>query len=165
MGLSFAGRQDSDHPSMNAIAAAQVGNPVTLDQTGERWLIRDEQGRGVVNLSRAFAPPDNAVFLRAEVAAVMEWRKGDSEENYHHQLRRDAWEVVLPELLFRRQPKRTARTTALWAATPALFRQKPDKQRLPPGLHRIILRQRLKGELKGQNPFPRYSSLIGQVSK
>ena len=45
VGLSFAGRLVPDHLSLGAIAAAQVGNPVTLDQTGERWLIRDEQGR------------------------------------------------------------------------------------------------------------------------
>ena len=43
--LSFAGRLVPDHPSPGAIAAAQVGNPVTLDQTGGRGLIRDGQGR------------------------------------------------------------------------------------------------------------------------
>ena len=42
--LSFAGRLVLGHPSLSAIAAARVGNPVTLDQTGGRWLIRDGQG-------------------------------------------------------------------------------------------------------------------------
>ena len=42
--LSFAGRLVPDHPSLGAIAAAQVGNPVTLDQRGGRGLIRDGQG-------------------------------------------------------------------------------------------------------------------------
>jgi len=51
-------------------------------------------------MSRAFAPPEDATFLRGEVAAILNWRREDGGEDYHHLLRRDEWEVVLPELVF-----------------------------------------------------------------
>ena len=51
-------------------------------------------------LARAFAPPEGTTFLRGEVAAILTWRREDGDEEYHHLLRRDEWEVVLPELVF-----------------------------------------------------------------
>ena len=51
-------------------------------------------------MSRAFAPPTGATFQRGEIAAILRWRKTDSVETYHAQLKRDEWEVVLPELVF-----------------------------------------------------------------
>jgi hypothetical protein len=30
----------------------------------------------------------------------MLWRKEDGDEAFHHTLRRDAWEVIVPELVF-----------------------------------------------------------------
>ena len=39
-------------------------------------------------------------ILRGEVAAILTWRREDGDEEYHHLLRRDEWEVVLPELVF-----------------------------------------------------------------
>ena len=98
--LSFAGRLAEGHPTLAAIAAARPGDPVTLVRDGERWQIRDGQGRTLTQLSRAFAPPEGTTFRRGEVAAVLVWRKDDGEEGYHHLLRRDEWEVVLPELVF-----------------------------------------------------------------
>jgi ATP-dependent DNA helicase RecQ len=73
---------------------------VTLLRDGERWEILDAQARTLIRLSRAFSPPEGASFLRGEVAAVLMWRKEDSHEDYHHLLRHDEWQVVLPELIF-----------------------------------------------------------------
>ncbi|WP_416236531.1 RecQ family ATP-dependent DNA helicase [Pseudorhodobacter sp.] len=98
--LSFAGRLPKGYPTLASIAAAQPGDPVTLFRDGERWEIRDAQGRTLTRLSRAFSPPEGATFLRGEVAAVLLWRKEDGHEDYHHLLRRDEWQVVLPELIF-----------------------------------------------------------------
>ena len=67
---------------------------------GDRWRIDNAQGQTLARLSRAFAPPDGTTFLRGEVAAILNWRREDGDEDYHHLLRRDAWEVVLPELVF-----------------------------------------------------------------
>ena len=98
--LSFAGRLPHGHPSLAAIAAARPGDPVTLVRDGERWRIDNAQGNTLTRLSRAFAPPEGSTFQRGEVAAVLLWRREDGEEDYNHLLRRDAWEVVLPELVF-----------------------------------------------------------------
>jgi ATP-dependent DNA helicase RecQ len=98
--LSFAGRLRPRTPSLNAIASARPGDPVRLIRDGERWRIEDAKGQTVARLSRAFSPPDGTTFLRGEVSAILHWRHEDGDEAYHHLLRRDAWEVVLPELVF-----------------------------------------------------------------
>ena len=98
--LSFAGRLRHGDPSLAAIAAARPGDPVHLIRDGDRWRIENVQGRTLARLSRAFAPPEGTTFLRGEVAAILHWRREDGDEEYHHLLRRDAWEVVLPELVF-----------------------------------------------------------------
>jgi ATP-dependent DNA helicase RecQ len=51
-------------------------------------------------MSKSFAPPPNTRFVAGEVAAILRWRKEDGDEAFHHTLRRDAWEVVIPELVF-----------------------------------------------------------------
>ena len=98
--LSFAGRLRSGDPSLAAIAAARPGDPVHLIRDGDRWRIDNSQGQTLARLSRAFAPPDATTFLRGEVAAILNWRREDGDEEYNHLLRRDEWEVVLPELVF-----------------------------------------------------------------
>lgn len=37
---------------------------------------------------------------RGELAAILNWRREDGDEDYHHLLRRDEWEEALPELVF-----------------------------------------------------------------
>ena len=98
--LSFAGRLKLDDPSLKAIAAAHPGDAVHLIRDGDRWRIDNAQGQTLARLSRAFAPPDGTTFLRGEVAAILNWRREDGGEDYHHLLRRNEWEVVLPELVF-----------------------------------------------------------------
>jgi ATP-dependent DNA helicase RecQ len=98
--LSFAGRLRPADPSLAAIAAARPGDPAHLVRDGDRWRIDDARGQTLARLSRAFAPPEGTTFLRGEVAAILNWRREDGDEDYDHLLRRDAWEVVLPELVF-----------------------------------------------------------------
>ncbi len=98
--LSFAGRQRAGHPALRAIAEARVGEPIVLEQEHDRWHLKDTQGRPLGRMSRNFAPPANTRFLRGEIAAILRWRKEDGDEAYHHTLRRDAWEVIIPELVF-----------------------------------------------------------------
>jgi ATP-dependent DNA helicase RecQ len=100
--LSFPGRLADGHPSLAGIDAAGPGNAVQLVRDGNRWHIEDNQGRILSRLSRAFAPPADTIFLRGQVAAVLNWRREDGNEEYAHLLRRDAWGVVLPELVFER---------------------------------------------------------------
>ncbi len=98
--LSFAGRMRPGDPSLAAIAAARPGDAVHLIRDGDRWRIDNARGQTLARLSRAFAPPEGTTFLRGEVAAILNWRREDGDESYHHFLRRDEWEVVLPELVF-----------------------------------------------------------------
>ena len=98
--LSFAGRLKSGDPSLAAIAAASPGDAVHLIFDGDRWRIDNARGETLTRLSRAFAPPEATTFLRGEVAAILNWRREDGDEEYNHLLRRDEWEVVLPELVF-----------------------------------------------------------------
>ena len=107
--LSFAGRLADTHPSHAAIAAARPGDPVQLIRDGDRWQIDNAAGQTLARLSRAFTSPDGTTFLRGEVAAILNWRREDGDEDFNHLLRRDAWEVVLPELVF------AAGLEAVWA--------------------------------------------------
>ena len=98
--LSFAGRLANTNPALAAIAEAKIGDPVTLARDGVHWKISDRTGRNLGRMSRAFSPPEGTVYLRGEIAAILCWRKDDADEAFHGMLRREAWEVVLPELVF-----------------------------------------------------------------
>jgi len=98
--LSWAGRLRDGAPELRAIIEARVGDPVTLVQDGERWLLRDQQNRTLARMSKSFTPPLGKRLTHAEVGAVIRWRKTDSEESYHSHIKRDEWEAVLPDLQF-----------------------------------------------------------------
>lgn len=118
--LSFAGRLPEGHPALAAIASARPGDPVTLFRDGKRWQVLDGQGRTLARLSRAFTQPEGATFLRGEVAAVLRWRKEDVDEGYHHLLRREEWDVILPNWCSKVAPDsmltcRLRRVHRMWA--------------------------------------------------
>jgi ATP-dependent DNA helicase RecQ len=98
--LSFAGRQGDRHAVHNAIAEAKVGAPVRLSSDGDRWQIEDFRGRTLGRMPHAFAPPIGTKFVSGEIAAIIQWRKEDADERFHHLLKRANWEVVVPELVF-----------------------------------------------------------------
>jgi hypothetical protein len=97
---AFAGRQREGHAALTATAKARVGDPVALVFEGDRWLLTDASGRSLGRMAKSFAAPAGARFLRGEVAAILRWHKDDSDESYHHMLKRETWEVVIPELVF-----------------------------------------------------------------
>ncbi len=96
--LSFAGRLRDADPSLAAIAEAAVGDPVTLSRHGDRWLILDGRERVLGRMAKAFAPPEDAEVIGGEIAVVLQWRRDDGDDAYRHLIRRDEWDVVLPEL-------------------------------------------------------------------
>ncbi|OOY25814.1 helicase [Thioclava sediminum] len=98
--LSFAGRQRAGHPALRAILEANVGNAISLTLENDRWYLKDAQGRSLGRMSKSFVPPPNTRFARGEIAAILRWRKEHGDEAFHHMLKRDAWEVVIPELVF-----------------------------------------------------------------
>ncbi len=98
--LSFAGRQGDRHIVHDAIAEAQIGAPVRISRVGDRWQIKDLQGRPLGRMAKAFAPPMGTKFVAGEIAAIINWRKEDADERFHHLMKRANWEVVVPELVF-----------------------------------------------------------------
>jgi ATP-dependent DNA helicase RecQ len=102
--LSYAGRQREGHPVLRAIAEAQIGDPLTLAHEHGGWHIKDARGRLLGRMAKRFAPPEGTTFLQGEVAVVLRRRKEDGEETYHHTLKREAWEVVVPEMVFELRP-------------------------------------------------------------
>ncbi|AMY68271.1 3'-5' exonuclease [Frigidibacter mobilis] len=98
--LSWPGRLRSGDASLAAITAARIGDPVRLVAEGEAWLIRDAQGHTLARMAKSWSPPQHRSFVRGEVGAVVRWRKADSKEEYRTHIRREEWEVVLPELVF-----------------------------------------------------------------
>jgi len=100
--LSHAGRLPNGHPSLAAIAAARVGDPVSLRQLRDRWLIVDRAGVVLGRMSRAFRPPGGLSLLKAGIAAILTWRSEDGDEAFRAKYHRPTWEVVLPELVFGR---------------------------------------------------------------
>ena len=98
--LSFAGRLADRHPSLDAIAALAVGDPVVLKRTGDRWLIVDTNGIVVGRLSKTCRPPPDKPFVQGTVFAITGRVADDSSEGYQQRLKRSRWEVVIPELVF-----------------------------------------------------------------
>ena len=98
--LSYAGRLKPGHPALAAIAAARPGDPVRLLRQGDRWQIENEAGIVLGRMSRSFHPPDTGALLCGEVAAILGWRGKDGQDDYARHLHREAWEVVLPELVY-----------------------------------------------------------------
>ena len=98
--LSWIGRQSPSHPAFAALAAMQVGDPVNLTENEGRWRIHDKHGVAIGQMARSYSPPDGSRFVRGEVSAIIEWRRIDNADEFQRNIRRDAWEVVLPELVF-----------------------------------------------------------------
>lgn len=98
--LSFPGRQTHAHPVLFAIPQAKVGDELTLKFEHDRWQMKDLRGRSLGRMAKSFSPPPETRFLRGKVAAILHWRKEDGDEAYHHTLKRNAWEIVVPELVF-----------------------------------------------------------------
>jgi ATP-dependent DNA helicase RecQ len=98
--LSWVGRQAAIHPVHRALAKIQTGDPVQLTENNGRWEVRTSDGVTVGRMAQGYRPLDGS-FVRGEVSAIIRWRKFDNAEEFRGTLRREAWEVVLPELVFR----------------------------------------------------------------
>ena len=99
--LGFAGRRRAGDPMHGAIASLSIGDPlvVRVDKDG-RWTLLDRAGRAVGRLARSFKPPARSQCRSAEVFAVVGWSRDASDPKYRDTIKCDAWEVVVPELVF-----------------------------------------------------------------
>lgn len=98
--LGFAGRHDANHRVHQAIASLRVGDELRciMDERGVR--LENTSGAIICHLSKHFEPPPGLRCQAARVRAILVWRKSDSAPEYQARCRCEAWEVVLPELIF-----------------------------------------------------------------
>ena len=99
--LGFAGRQNPGNRVHRAIAALSTGDPLATRLVDRgRWELLDGAGTVVGRLAKSFAPPPGTRCRAAKVLAVVEWSRETSEPQYRGTIKCDAWEVVVPELVF-----------------------------------------------------------------
>ena len=101
--LGFAGRRRVGDPVHGAIAALSVGDPLKVREPegeDEPWTLLDQAGLTVGRLAKSFKPPSGMRCRSAEVFAVVGWNREASDPQYHDTMKCDAWEVVVPALLF-----------------------------------------------------------------
>jgi ATP-dependent DNA helicase RecQ len=99
--LSWPGYFPPDAPLHRALAALDVGSPLELRQRADGkngWEVTDTQGVVVTRLSSKFRPPVGRI-VTVRVAAILV-REAKAEER--QKLRCERWELVLPEIEYRR---------------------------------------------------------------
>ena len=98
--LSFAGYKRPDDPVHRAIGALSAGDPLQVRAGLNRWSLLDRHGTVVGQLAAGFEGPPDMRCTSAAVLAIATWDRDSSEPEYRDRLRCDAWEVVVPELVF-----------------------------------------------------------------
>ena len=98
--LSFAGYQKPNHSVHRAIAALSPGDRLKVRVKSDRWELLDMKEVVVGRLSSSFKPPTGMNCTFATVISIVQWDKESSEPEYQKRLKSDAWEVVVPELVF-----------------------------------------------------------------
>jgi ATP-dependent DNA helicase RecQ len=100
--IGYAGRQHGDSPIHDAISELSIGDLLTarIAHSG-RWELLDTKGRRVGRLAQSFKPPSGMRCRSAEVFAVVSWSREASEPEYRNTIRCEAWEVVVPEFVFK----------------------------------------------------------------
>lgn len=66
----------------------------------DRWELLAGNEMVVGQLARNFAPPAGASRVRAAVMAIVAWDAERSEPEHRRGLHSEAWEVVVPEMIF-----------------------------------------------------------------
>ncbi len=98
--LSFAGYRQANHPVHAAIAALSPGDRLDVRADAGRWEFVNSGGVAVGRTASGFKPPEGMRCAFASVMGVVAWGRDWSEPQYRDHLRCDAWEVVVPEMVF-----------------------------------------------------------------
>ncbi|MDE2822802.1 MAG: RecQ family ATP-dependent DNA helicase, partial [Chloroflexota bacterium] len=101
--LSFAGYHVPGHSVHAAIADLAPGDALGVRVRPSRWELLDRNGTVVGHLARGFEGVAGMRCTKATVLAVATWDRERSEPDYQGHLRCDAWEVVVPELVFEQE--------------------------------------------------------------
>ena len=103
--LSFAGYKPPNHSVHGAIAALSPGDPLQVRPGRKRWEILNSTGTVVGQLASKFEAPPGMRCAYASVLAIATWDQERSDPQYRERLLSDAWELVVPELVFEPQQK------------------------------------------------------------
>ena len=96
--LSYAGRS-ANRNLPRQLAALQPGDPLQIERTAEYVNLKSPNGTVVGRLSqRAKNELPADAETSARVLAIATWSKNESSPQFHKYIRRDHWEVVIPEL-------------------------------------------------------------------
>ncbi len=97
--IDWPGRLQAGDPCLQAIVQAQVGDSLDLVKDGARWSIHDAKGRVLIMMKGGWDVPDGQRVVSAEVGAIVTRHALESSEEHRTKLRRESWEVVLPEII------------------------------------------------------------------
>ena len=101
--LGYAGLFPEGHRIHRAITDARTGDPLTLVENNGKWDIHDAQGRMLGRMAKRFEPPDGSTLAGATVDGIFRWSTGgQAREGEKWQPKVDTWEVVIPEVTWRR---------------------------------------------------------------
>lgn len=100
--LSYLGRLADASSTVSAISEAEIDDPVTLSQRAGIWMILNPKGRVLGRMIGILSPPADTFLVSGKVGAIVRWRKVDNEEPFQAYIKRDGWETVIPEFVFRR---------------------------------------------------------------
>ncbi len=99
--LGYAGRKGSNHFVHRAIAELSLGDSLDMRivESGN-WEILNQSGSVVGRMAKSFTPPQKMRFRTASVMAISGWSIDATSPEFRDRVKCDAWEVVLPELVF-----------------------------------------------------------------
>ena len=99
--LGFAGRSRPHHRVHRDIAALHHGDSLSARlNEKKRWELFDQAGNKVGRLTTAFEAPEGLRCLSAKVLAITTRNREQSKPEYQERIESDAWEVVVPEMIF-----------------------------------------------------------------
>ena len=99
--LGFAGRKHRGHRVHRAIAKLAPGDRLKTRLTKYgRWELLNGDGTVVGRLAAKFQPPPDTQCRDVSVLAVVQWNREVSDPEFQKDVRCDAWEVIVPLMVF-----------------------------------------------------------------
>jgi ATP-dependent DNA helicase RecQ len=96
--LDYAGRQPQHAPAHAALAQLQMGDPLTLVLSEDRYLIQNSDGQTLGRTSKTFKLP--LEVEQCEAVGIMVRQSAHSEEQYRAWHKCEQWELVVPRIIF-----------------------------------------------------------------
>ena len=101
--LSFAGRKVKDNSVHETLNKLKAGSKLMIE-TGRdgRWNICDLDGHEVGRFAKSYSPPNNMKIRDAQVYAILSRKReiDTGDPKLQRLIKCDAWEVVLPEIVY-----------------------------------------------------------------